>query len=55
LVGIVATVNGKTAVVGTDSTNFGALAGTLALVVVVGIVGMLWQRWHTKRQMKQLE
>ena len=30
LVGIVATVNGKTAVVGTDSTNFGALAGTLA-------------------------
>jgi len=41
--------------VGTDSTNFGALAGTLALVVVVGIVGMLWQRWHTKRQMKQLE
>jgi hypothetical protein len=25
------------------------------LVVVVGIVGMLWQRWHTKRQMKQLE
>ncbi|WP_311551004.1 hypothetical protein [Prevotella pallens] len=55
LVGIVATVNGKTAVVGTDSTNFGALAGTLALVVVVGIVGMLWQRWHNKRQMKQLE
>ena len=55
LLGIVATVNGKTAVVGTDSTNVGALAGTLLLVVVFGAVGMLWQRWHTKRQMKQLE
>ena len=40
---------------GNRQHNFGALAGTLALVVVVGIVGMLWQRWHTKRQMKQLE
>ncbi len=40
LMGIVATVNGKTTVVGTDNTNLEALAGTVVLVAVLGIAGM---------------
>lgn len=55
LMGIVATVNGKTTVVGTDNTNLEALAGTVVLVAVLGIAGMAWQRWHTKRQIRRMD
>ena len=55
LMGIVATVNGKTTVVGTDNTNLEALAGTVVLVAVLGIAGMVWQRWHTKRQIRRMD
>lgn len=54
LMGIVATVNGKTAVVGTDNTNLKALGGTFLLVAIFGFVGMVWQRRHIRKQIQQI-
>ena len=54
LMGIVATVNGKTAVVGTDNTNLEALGGTFLLVAIFGFVGMVWQRRHIRKQIQQM-
>ncbi len=54
LMGIVATVNGKIAVVGTDNTNLKALGGTFLLVAIFGFVGMVWQRRHIRKQIQQM-
>lgn len=48
LLGMAATVNGRTAVEGTGAVNVPALAGCIGLFVLGGLAGLLERRW--KRQ-----
>jgi len=41
LLGIIATVNGRTAVAGTNSVDVFALSGVIGLLVIGGIIGYL--------------
>lgn len=54
LMGIVATVNGKTTVTGTDSVDLESLVGTLVLIATSIVAGMAWYRWRTKQQIIQM-
>lgn len=48
VLGIVATVNGRTSVAGINEINWGALAGIIGMLLVGGIVGLSW--WKLKRR-----
>lgn len=50
LLGIVATVNGRTAVEGTDKVNWLALVGILAIILVFTLIGMAYYRIMLKRK-----
>lgn len=48
--GIIATVNGRTAVKGIDEVDWGALAGLTILLVAGALVGMILREVKLKRQ-----
>lgn len=50
LLGIVATVNGRTAVEGTDKVNWLAMAGILVIIIVFTLIGMAYYRFKLKRK-----
>lgn len=49
ILGIIATVNGRTAVTAESAVDWGALAGVLVLTAVGTLAGMLWRRWQVRR------
>lgn len=48
LLGIIATVNGSTAVAGVSSVDWTALAGVLALIILFGVIGIIKQLINNK-------
>ena len=50
ILGIIATVNGRTAVKGIDEVDWGALAGLTILFVAGALVGMILRKVKLKRQ-----
>lgn len=46
ILGIIATVNGRTAVAGTDRVDWTALAGLVLMLVVGTLLGMLLRKWR---------
>lgn len=46
ILGIIATVNGRTAVAGTDRVDWTALAGLVLILVVGALLGMLLRKWR---------
>lgn len=50
ILGIIATVNGRTAVKGIDEIDWGALAGLTILLVAGALVGMILRKVKLKRQ-----
>ena len=50
ILGIIATVNGRTAVKGIDEVDWGALAGLTILLVAGALVGMILRKVKLKRQ-----
>ena len=52
--GIVATVNGRTAAVGTDSVGWQALTAILALLIIGAVAGLFLNRILTARKIKKL-
>ncbi|MDE6503011.1 MAG: hypothetical protein K2K78_00900 [Muribaculaceae bacterium] len=52
--GIVATVNGRTAAAGTDKVNWDALAGTFAIILIGSIAGVAYNKIYTSRKLKKL-
>lgn len=52
ILGIVATVNGRTAVEGTDSVEWGALLGLIGIVVAGALVGFMLRNLKMKKHLK---
>lgn len=52
--GIVATVNGRTAATGTNSVEWGALAGVLAILLAGALAGIVINRYITKRKLSKM-
>lgn len=50
--GIVATVNGRTAAAGTNTINVSALAGILGLLLAGGIIGTFYHKFITNKKIK---
>lgn len=53
--GVVATVNGRTAATGTDSVNPGALCGVLTLLALGAVAGFVIDKIMTKRKYKTIK
>ncbi|MDE5687493.1 MAG: hypothetical protein K2I18_02565 [Paramuribaculum sp.] len=53
--GVVATVNGRTAATGTSSVEWGALAAVFGLLCAGGIAGIFYDRIITKKQISKLQ
>ena len=49
LLGVIATVNGRTAVLGTTEVDGWALAGILCMLLIGGIIGYAWRLFQQKR------
>lgn len=49
IIGVIATVNGRTAVAGTDATEWTAFGGCLALVMAGSLIGMVIRRRHMSK------
>lgn len=52
--GIVATVNGRTAAAGTNEVSWDALAGIFAIILIGSIAGMAYNKISTSRKLKKL-
>lgn len=44
ILGIVATVNGRTSVAGVSEVNWGALAGVGGITIIGSAIGLVWRR-----------
>lgn len=55
ILGVIATVNGRTAVKGTDSVEWGALAGILVIIAAGAVAGLIIYRYRTNKQISQLK
>lgn len=53
ILGIVATVNGRTSVAGVSDVNWGALTGTLIITVVGTCIGLAWQKLKKRTNVNQ--
>lgn len=53
--GVVATVNGRTAATGTSSVEWGALAAVFGLLVAGSVAGIYYDRIITKKQISKLK
>lgn len=53
--GIVATVNGRTAAVGIDSVEWSALAGVVAIIVAGAVAGLFLNKYFTYKQISKLK
>ena len=49
VLGVIATVNGRTAVQGTATVNWLALGGCIVIFVAVAASGWLWRKWRGRR------
>ncbi len=50
IIGVIATVNGRTAVAGTDATDWTAFGGCLALVIAGSLIGMAIRRRRIRKE-----
>lgn len=49
VLGVIATVNGRTAVQGTATVNWPALGGCIVIFVAGAALGWLWRKWRGRR------
>ncbi|WP_251620934.1 hypothetical protein [Odoribacter lunatus] len=49
ILGVIATVNGRTAIEGTATVDWTALAGCAGIFAAGAVIGLLWRKWRGKR------
>lgn len=55
VLGIIATVNGRTAAAGTNSVEWDALGAVFALLAIGCIAGVLYDRFITNRKIRNIQ
>lgn len=53
--GVVATVNGRTAAAGTNQVEWGALGGVAAIIAAGTVAGIAYNRFQTKKQISKIK
>jgi len=55
ILGIVATVNGRTSAAGVSEIDWQALAGVLVITLAGGIIGLVWWNFRNRNKQKSMK
>ncbi|EKC58538.1 hypothetical protein OBE_09955 [human gut metagenome] len=55
MLGIVATVNGRTSAAGVSEIDWQALAGVLVITLAGGIIGLVWWNFRNRNKQKSMK